>query len=89
MEVTFEIDKYVDDKSYKKYWKQCVANACKESGVKIDLLRLFDAIAQRGVEVKPKKPKRFIPLKDVYSHIDIMCATIDKAAKKFDELHPE
>jgi hypothetical protein len=78
MEVTFNTSKYFADKNYKQYWKLCVAKACKENGVRVDLLRFFDEDAQRGVEVTAKKPKNYIPLKDVYSHVDIWCAMLDK-----------
>ena len=78
MEVTFNTTKYIADKNYKQYWKLCVAKACKENGVKVDLLRLFDEDVQTGLEVTPKKPKNYIPLKDIYSHVDIWCAMLDK-----------
>ena len=78
MEVTFNTTKYIADKNYKQYWKLCVAKACKENGVKVDLLRLFDEDAQTGIEVTAKKPKKYIPLKDIYSHVDLWCAMLDK-----------
>ena len=70
MELTFTLEKHYDDASYRTNWKSAVASVHSQTKLRVTLLRIVFP-DNEAIEVRPKKT-RGIPLRDVFSHVDLL-----------------